>query len=230
MENSASIARSQLASLFFALACVASLAITGCRVGTPLVSTEAAPEVSTVDLGSDYLKSHPPGRVVLLHSGSLLPSEDFKRQLAQSLGMHVRNFQTFELVIPQRLGCQTSLDEILRGTYRENELISIARSYNADAVLLYRVNHFQFYEPMQTSVSAALVDMNESVVTFAVDQSWNAAAQPTCHQFESFVLSHAPTESESHHQLQLQSPASFASFVGYQIASLLDVACRGGQR
>jgi hypothetical protein len=145
------------------------------------------------------------------------------QKLIALLASKIRAVGAFEIVTPANERMPLFNDEILKGRFNEVEMSALARRYNADAIGLVRVNEFRAYAPMRTSVTMAIVDGAETVVSFAIDGSWDTAEPGINRQFTEYVNTHCQSNplSSQYPSLQLQSPESLFGFVASQMDEAL---------
>ena len=70
---------------------------------------------------------------------------------------------------------------------------------------------------MRAAITLAIVDSNESVVTYALDGTWDTAHQPTQNAFHQHITTQSQT-SVGLSRVQLQSPRALMGFASRQIA------------
>ena len=145
---------------------------------------------------------------------------DETQKLISLLASKIRAAGAFEIIVPPNERLHLDFDDILKGRFEgRGEIAGLARRYNADAIGLVRVNDFRAYAPMRTSVTMAIVDSAETIVTFAVDGSWDTADPGVNRQFQHYVKIHSQGNPLSTQipSLQLQSPESLFGFVASQM-------------
>lgn len=168
---------------------------------------------------SPQLTELPPRRVVIVPTGTELGRYQAPAHFAESLAAAMRAEGVCEVVSPPQAQCNTTVDGILTGQFDERELIDLARTWHCDAVMFVRVNQFQGHTPLRASVTAALVDANESKVIFAVDGIWDVGDPETRAGFEHFVVNRLNDCPETALKIELQSPNNLFGFVAYQMTT-----------
>lgn len=158
-----------------------------------------------------------PNRVVMVASGRSNGNYRTHQKVISELAAQIRARGHFEIVAPPNRYLQGHSDNILTGKFEEAELASMAREFSADAVLLVKVNQFRSTPPMRASLSIAILDGNESVVSFGLDGVWDLANPDTKFSFAQFLSGVSPA-SGSEANLQLQSPNQLFRFIGSQVA------------
>jgi hypothetical protein len=158
---------------------------------------------------------------LLVPSGIEVGTYDAPARFADALAAQLRLAGLFEVVAPEGLRCATTVDAILKGRFDEREMLSLAQTYHCDAVMFLRVNQFQAHWPLQASVTAALVDVNESVVIFAADGNWDTAVPEIKTAFSNFVYRRTTDAHFSARDIQLESPRNLFAFIAARLAAAL---------
>ena len=158
-----------------------------------------------------------PNRVVMVASGRSNGSYRTHQKIITELAAQIRGQDQFEIVAPRDRYLQGHSDNILEGKFEEAELVRIAREFNADAVLLIKVNEFRPSPPMRANLSIAILDANESVVAFGMSGVWDLANMNTKQAFEQFLYN-TSSGSANEGNLYLQSPNQLFRFIGSQVA------------
>ena len=158
-----------------------------------------------------------PNRVVMVASGRSNGSYRTHQKVINELAAQIRARSLFEVVAPPDRYLQGHSDNILEGKFEETDIAAITREFNADTLLLIRVNEFRPAPPMRASLSIAILSGSESVVAFGLDGVWDLASLGTKNSFEQF-LQGASWETRSEASLRLQSPNLFFRFIGSQVA------------
>jgi hypothetical protein len=194
-----------------------------CR-NSQCIDSASTPEVPTYSVYvSPQFKTNKPKRIVMLAAGQTPGNFNETQKLIQLLASKLRAAGAFEIVTPPNERLPLANDNILKGRFSEREMSELARRYNADAIGLVRVNEFRGYAPMRTSVTMAIVDSAETVVSFAIDGSWDTADGGVNRQFRNYVNAHCQSNplSSQYPSLQLQSPESLFAFVASQMDQAL---------
>lgn len=160
-----------------------------------------------------------PQRVLLVPTGIESGRYQAPAQMAEALAAAIRAAGISEVVFPPELTTQITVDRILAGQFSEREIISLCSQWQCDGVMFIRVNQVQAFSPLSTSMTAALVEANESVVLFAIDGNWDTSDPHLRQGFERFVKRSAFDGSESEYRLQLQSPSRLFAYIGHQTAA-----------
>lgn len=163
--------------------------------------------------------TNPPLRVLIVPTGTESGRYQVPVQFAEALAGAIRAEGLAEVVFPPEIVCTMSVDRILSGQFDEFEIVNLTKAWHCDAVMFIRVNQLQAFAPLKTSVTAALVDSNESVVTFALDGNWDTTDPEILKGFKHYLKRGAVGASESELNLQLQSPSRMYAFVAWQIAN-----------
>lgn len=164
-------------------------------------------------------RENAPLRVLIVPTGTESGRYQVPVHFAEALAGAIRAEGLAEVVFPPEIACAISVDRILSGQFDEFEIVQLTKAWHCDAVLFIRVNHLQSYAPLKASVTAALVDGNESIVTFAVDGNWDTTDPDILKGFNHFLKRGAAGASESELSLQMQSPSRMYAFVAWQIAN-----------
>ena len=170
---------------------------------------------------SQRFDQQPPRRVALIPTCLGAGRYDASTKLVSALAAEIRLAGVFEVIQPAQLECKTTVDEILTGRFDEREIAKIGRAYHCDAVMLIRLNQFQGHWPLQASVTAAMVDVNESIVIVSVDGNWDTADPQIRPGYQCFVFSRSADVPEPARQIYLQSPANLFSYVACQITEVM---------
>ena len=159
-----------------------------------------------------------PQRVVVISNRRAVQPQLIESNLKQSLASELSALQLFEVITPPGADCMTSLDELLHGQFNEAEMIEIARRYNSDAILLYRIDQFNAYGNMGIDASIALLDVNEMVLIFAADGRWTLDDPDTLQNYRNFLCLHRGIQRDIGIDVKESSPREFLSYVASQIA------------
>lgn len=168
--------------------------------------------------------SNRPRRVLILESGQT-PGKYLETQnLITELSSQLRQAGIFEVVAPPGERLFVHSDNILQGQFDEREIARLSRQYNADAIALVRINEFRAFSPMRASVTMAIVDSNDSVVTFAIDGTWDTTRPATHNEFRRYVCTscNLPSNSKETQSIYLQSPTRLLAFTASQIIEALN--------
>lgn len=112
------------------------------------------------------------------------------------------------------------LDEPRR--YTIDDIQTIRKTLDCDAVLIGKVRDFQQMPRMQVGLYLSLVDVNEGRVVWGVDHYWDTTDRTVQRRIKSFFehkmrTGYGPT----HYELGLASPRTFAKFVAWETAATL---------
>jgi hypothetical protein len=186
-----------------------------------------APEGFSYYFDPLYLE-RPPRRVLLAAASCQRQPFELQSQFVEQLASSLREAQVFEVVTDHRLhGCNCDLDAVLHGYFNERHLLGLTEQYNCDALMLARVNQFDFNWPMKTAVTVVLIDRAEAIVLLAVDGIWDVGSPDLARSYTSFVQDQNQLVPREFLQVNQQSPRQLQRFVAWQIARLL-VSQAGG--
>lgn len=198
-------------------------ALFGCHCAGPDPAASLPPVKKFSSFVSQRFAQQPPRRVALIPTRLGAGSYDASTKFIDSLAAEIRLAGVFEVIRPEQLQCKTTLDEILTGRFDEREIAGIVRAYHCDAVMLVRLNQFQGHWPLQASITAAMVDANESIVIFSVDGNWDTS-DPQIHQgYQSFVASKTTDVPEEACLIYMQSPTNLFAYAARQITDVMKV-------
>lgn len=163
-----------------------------------------------------------PRRVLLAATSCQRQPFELQSQFVEQLASSLREAQLFEVVTDHRLhGCNCDLDAILHGYFNERHLLALTEQYNCEALMLTRVNQFDFNWPMKTAVTVVLIDRAEAVVHMAVDGIWDVGSPDLARAYTSFVLDQNQLVPREFLPVNQQSPRQLQRFVAWQISRLL---------
>jgi hypothetical protein len=167
-------------------------------------------------------QERPPRRVLLAATSCQRQPYELQAQFVEQLASSMREAQLFEVVTDHRLhGCNCDLDAILHGYFNERHLLKLTEQYNCDALMLTRVNQFDYNWPMKTAVTCVMIDRAEAIVLMAVDGFWDVGSPDLARSFSSFVLDQNQMVPKEFLAVTQQSPRQFQRFIAWQIARLL---------
>ena len=169
---------------------------------------------------SPTYRSRRPSRILMIESGPSYGNYGESKKLIAELATQIRATGAFEIVTSD-IQLHSSPDNILHGKFDEREIAVLSRMHRSDAVALVRVNELQTHNSLRTSVTMAVIDSDETVVTFGIDGAWDTANSATKAQFESFVAERTGAKVASVHY---QSPTQLFAFVASQVANELQYA------
>ena len=220
MRNTANISRLSSRTLAIALL----LATSGCQMFQRGQEISCAPAFVDAPgnfsfFASERYAAFPPRRVLVIPVQTAVQPVSYQTQFAQELASQLRSAQLFEVVIDPALGfCNCDLDTILQGRFHEYQLLELTERYNCDAILVTRVNRVQGVTPMEISVTCALIDRGEAVVTTAADGTWSQAIPGTMRSWSSWLENNLAAVTPGTLHIYEQSPRHFQSFIAWQIA------------
>ncbi len=166
-----------------------------------------------------------PRRVLLLNSGFATNDNETIDLFAKSLADKLKGEGLFEVMTPA-VQCHTTIDEILAGRFNEAEIIGLARQYNADGIMLFRINSFKFHSPMAVNASVGLVDPDETIVMFAADGVWDLTDESTSQNYTAYIRSQMRDEHSSMYNVHRNSPRTLFGYVSSQVAKALSSRIR----
>jgi|GEM_PF-3410748 hypothetical protein len=185
------------------------------------VSYLTSPEGFSYFIDPLYLQRRP-RRVLLAATSCQRQPFELQSQFVEQLASSLREAQLFEVITDHRLhGCNCDLDAVLHGYFNERHLLSLTEQYNCEALMLTRVNQFDFNWPMKTAVTVVLIDRAEAVVLVAVDGLWDIGSPDLARSYTSFVLDQNQLVPKEFLQVNQQSPRQLQRFVAWQISRLL---------
>ncbi len=180
-----------------------------------VVTEQVAPTPPTYQtFVSPRFWSNRPNRILMIESGQNNGNYEESRKLIAELATQIRASGAFEVVTPE-VRLHSTPDNILHGRFDEREIAYLSRSHSADAIALVRVNDLQAHGSLRTSATVAVIDCQETVVTFGLDGAWDTANLNTKNQFEQFVSGRTMTNGPS---IYYRSPSQLLAFVASQIA------------
>lgn len=182
---------------------------------------------------SPLFAAQPPRRVLILESGNTPGKYLETQKLITEFASQMRQRGIFEVVAPPGEQLFVHSDNILQGQFDEREIARLSRLYNADSIAMVRINEFRAFSPMRASVTMAVVNSNESVVTFAIDGTWDTTRPATQNEFGRYVCasSNLPADSEEAQSIYLQSPTRLLAFTASQVIEALNsIQARGGSQ
>ncbi|MFK7765625.1 MAG: hypothetical protein AB8B55_00180 [Mariniblastus sp.] len=166
---------------------------------------------------SPRFRSHRPNRILLVPSGAGNGDYRTPERLITELAAQIRGYGLFEVITPDKR-LYSSPDSIQYGSFDEREVATLSRMHGVDAIAVVRVNDLQVHNGMRASVSLAVIDSAETVVTFEIDGTWDTANMATHKQFENFVAKNTGVKNQS---LHMRSPTQLFAFVASQIVDEL---------
>lgn len=185
--------------------------------------TPVASEPAFSVFASPRFTNNRPKRVLILESGMTKGRYSAAEKLIAELSAQIRSQGVFQVIAPTDVRLRSYPDDIVRGRFDEREIAELSRRYNADAVALVRVNEIRAYAPLRTSVTMAIIDSHDSIVTFAVDGNWDTANLGLQSEFQTYVANHSPPTPNSGvtPSIHLESPNYLFAFVASQITGAL---------
>ncbi len=223
------LASPQLASFRLAvlLLLLPGLLVTGCQIFRRPLPPVALPVFVNGQDGMSFFAAKlyaqsPPRRVLILPVRANVQPVGIQMDFAQQLAGQVRSARLFEAIVDPALGyCSCDMDAILRGRFDEYRLLELTDRYHADAILLTRVNRIQSFDPLQISVTCALVDRNQAIVLAAADGNWSVSDPQTANNWNSWLQHYSASVDPETLRIHRQSPTQFQSFIAWQIARRL---------
>ena len=145
--------------------------------------------------------------------------------IEDSFYAEVSHSTPYELVqLSERdLEAVTSSDPFRRGWYRPETIIQLARRYSLDGIFFGEVTRHQFFPPQKLSMQVDLVAAETGLVVWSSSVHLDAAEKAVRDGVQVYytdpdgdITDHTPDW-----EVALLSPARFAQFAAYQVASLL---------
>ena len=164
-------------------------------------------------------QSRLPSRMVLIASGQTGGSLDAEQSLMAELASQFRARGMIETIAPASERMRGHQDNILQGKFDEREISRLSRQYNADTIALIKVNEIRSVTPMRISLTIAMVDCDQAVVSCSVDGVWDLANPQTQRAFESYWRKSAVQEYER--EIRKMSPTSILKFATDEICDCL---------
>ncbi len=170
---------------------------------------------------SPILAEHPPQRVLIIPSGINHRDHEARDLLIRNLASEIRLEGLFEVITNAGGSCDTPIDAILRGQFDEAEFSRLARQFNVDSIMLVQLNQLDTQWPTSLQASIVMIDVYDSVVSFAVDGNWSTADPAVARSFEMFLKRRRPDLEAYLLQPQLRAPSNLNSYAAWQVASAL---------
>lgn len=170
---------------------------------------------------SPILAEHPPHRVLIIPSGINHRDHEARDLLIQNLASEIRLEGLFEVVTNAGGSCDTPVDAILRGQFDEAEFSRLARQFNVDSIMLVQLNQLDTQWPTSLQASIVMIDVYDSIVSFAVDGNWSTADPAVAKSYALFLKRRRPELEEYLLQPQLRAPSNLNSYAAWQVASAL---------
>lgn len=202
--------------LLFVFAVVLICWLPGCQT---LTKKNDGP-VPEPQVGSRFVDHHAaPGiiqRVVLLPIECPPHARHSLKHLPEALTSQIRNSGRFEIVDASQItDFVCPVEAVVSGTIPEQILIDAYYQYDADAVIVVRVNEYLAYQPMSIGLTLHLIDTREGISRFSVDEYWSMKDPGTAHAFHLYVegIVGDPVKQNA----LLGSPTVFANFVASRL-------------
>lgn len=205
------------------IAAAATTLTGGCWIGRPFTVAEPPAFLDDRDSFSFFAApayaSRPPRRVLILPAQTTVQPLAIQAQFAEQLAAQFRAGRLFETIYDPALGnCQCNLDTVLHGRFSEYRLLELTDRYQADALLVTRLNRINAVAPMEAAATCALIDRAEAVVLAAADGHWNTADPVTHRSWCSWLTHHCIGVAPETIAVYQASPRHFLSFIAWQIA------------
>jgi len=158
-----------------------------------------------------------PKRVLIVPTGTESGRYQLPVQFGEALAGAIRSSGVAEVVFPPQIDCRMSIDRLLAGQFDDRDIVMLSENWQCDGILFVRVNQFQAFKPLKASVTAALVDANESMVIFAIDGNWDTNDPEIKAGFEHYVKRSTSDISETESRLQFRAPSRLLAYVAFQM-------------
>ena len=114
-------------------------------------------------------------------------------------------------------------DPYVRGHYRPETVIDLARRFRLDGVLVGTITNCQFYTPQQLSLQFELVATETGSAIWSASVHLDSSSERVVEAVHAYYQASEPTKTADGDgwELALLSPRLFAQFAAWQIASLL---------
>lgn len=203
-------------STFLAALCLGALSSCAALQGPPSMPPTLARSRSSADFAS-----YPLQRVGLLPLASDVREEARLRELQQSLAFELSRTAPFEVVL---LG-EADLAEVTqpsahqRGTYSPHTILTAARRFRLDALLVGTVTHFESYAPLALGVKLELVPVETGLPIWAADldlDTSEARVRESIDVYQARRLDAGGSADDA--SVVLLSPRSFLRFAAGEVA------------
>ncbi len=116
--------------------------------------------------------------------------------------------------------------------YTMDELKTIRRALDCDAILIGKATSFEPYPRTQVNLYLALVDVRKGVVVWGVDHIWDTTDKDVVRRVKWFTASRLRSQYDQDvsEDIALSSPRAFAKFVAYETSLTLGVPVYGQDR
>jgi hypothetical protein len=202
-----------------ALALCALLLCGACASANP-----GMPTLATARVAKDFESYH-------LTRVGLMPFEGGDLTEEQAAALEAAFFTEISLSTPFELVAlsDVELEEIkhsdpyLRGWYRPETIFGLARRYSLDAILFGTVTQNQFFPPQKLSLQVDMVAAETGTVIWSSSVHLDATEKRVRDGLEVYFTNPDGEQDEESQdwRLALLSPARFAQFAAFQVASLL---------
>ena len=197
----------------------ALLPAAGCWTAPPrmpaLATAQVAPDFDTYRLR----------RVGVMPFGAEGVSPEHREAIEDAFYAEVSQSTPYELVrLTERdLEAVQASDPFLRGWYSPETIIQVARRYSLDGVFFADVTRHQYFPPQRLSLSVDLVAAETGLVVWSSAVHLDATEKAVRDGVQAYFTDPGGTATEHtpDWELALLSPARFAQFAAYQVASLL---------
>jgi hypothetical protein len=122
---------------------------------------------------------------------------------------------------PSDLEAIPALEPHRRGRYPAEALLSLARRYELDALLVPTVTDLQAYPPQRLGLMVDLLSAETGQALWSASVQLDAAQELTRESIESWARTHQGDVTDHTWEVIMLSPKRFARFAAFHLASLL---------
>ena len=195
------------------LAAAAAVACNAVPAAAPLASARVASD----------MESYTIRRVGLLPPAGARLTPDQGRDLRSAFFAEFSATSDFEIVSLTETDLEAipSMEPYRRGDYRPRTILSIARRYRVDALLIPTVTDLQSHPPQRLGLSVDLVSTETGQALWTSSVQLDAAQQRVRRGLEAWCRRQAGDVTDTTWELTLLSPRRFARFAAHQLAATL---------
>jgi hypothetical protein len=166
---------------------------------------------------------HVIGRVAIVELDNDSSYPQVSADVTEALFVALQKKQVFGLtVVRQQDPAWRGLQLELNSTYDLEQLVTIRKTLQCDAILVGTVTEYRPYPHLVMGLRMKLIDLKDGELLWALERVWDAADKATQRRIESYLQRRVRSDPASlDEQLVVVSSLQFVKFVAYEVGETL---------
>ena len=161
-------------------------------------------------------------RVVVLPFANCSDYSDAPVEVADMFALELRKLRKFDVVVVDEISGVSAISAYPNGGERMQEVRSVCRAYNANAVLLGEIKSYEPYRPFVLGLRITMLSGETGRTVWAVDETLDSSMERVANTAKEYYRREMDKGvSEMNAQLITTSMREYTKFVAYSLASTL---------